>query len=72
MRSRRNDSLTNRKCRFWKIRWIHGEKVTEIVSEYRTRIKKPSSFYEQLQQQQLTPPLKGINADSFKREFEFL
>ena len=23
------------------IRWIHGEKVTEIVSQYRTTIKKP-------------------------------
>ncbi len=34
------------------IRWIHGEEVTEIVSEYRTIIKKPSSFYEQIQQQQ--------------------
>ena len=33
------------------IRWIHGEEVTEIVSEYRTIIKKPSSFYEQIQQQ---------------------
>ena len=27
------------------IRWIHGEEVTDIVSEYRTTIKKPSSFY---------------------------
>ncbi len=34
------------------IRWIHGEEVTEIVAEYRTTIKKPSSFYEQIQQQQ--------------------
>ena len=34
------------------IRWIHGEEVKEIVSEYRTTIKKPSSFYEQIQQQQ--------------------
>ena len=34
------------------IRWIHGEEVTEIVSEYRTILKKPSSFYEQIQQQQ--------------------
>ena len=25
-------------------RWIHGEEVTNIVSEYRTTIKKPSSF----------------------------
>ena len=34
------------------IRWIYGKEVTEIVSEYRTTIKKPSSFYEQKQQQQ--------------------
>ena len=34
------------------IRWIHGEEVTEIVSKYRTTIKKPSAFYEQIQQQQ--------------------
>ena len=34
------------------IRWIHGEEVTEIVAEYRTTIKKPSTFYEQIQQQQ--------------------
>ena len=34
------------------IRWIHGEEVNEIVSEYRTIIKKLSSFYEQIQQQQ--------------------
>tara|TARA_Y100001968_G_scaffold236111_1_gene219307 strand:+ start:1482 stop:1742 length:261 start_codon:yes stop_codon:yes gene_type:complete len=34
------------------ILWIHGEKVTEIVSEYRTTIKKPSTFYEQIQQKQ--------------------
>ena len=34
------------------IRWIHGEEVIEIVSEYRTIIKKPSFFYEQIQQQQ--------------------
>ena len=34
------------------IRWIHGEEVIDIVSEYRTTIKKPSSFYEQIQQQQ--------------------
>ena len=34
------------------IRWIHGEEVTEIVAEYRTTIKKPSSLYEQIQQQQ--------------------
>ena len=34
------------------IRWIHGEEVTEIISEYRTIIKKPSSFYKQIQQKQ--------------------
>ena len=34
------------------IRWIHGEEVTEIVSEYRTIVKKLSSFYEPIQQQQ--------------------
>ena len=34
------------------IRWIHGEEVTDIVSEYRTTIKKPSTFYEQIHQQQ--------------------
>ena len=34
------------------IRWIHGEEVTDIVSDYRTTIKKPSSLYEQIQQQQ--------------------
>ena len=34
------------------IRWIHGEEVTDIVSKYRTTIKKPSIFYEQIQQQQ--------------------
>ena len=34
------------------IRWIHGEEVTEIVSQYRTKIKKPFSIYEQIQQQQ--------------------
>ena len=33
------------------ILWIHGEEVTDIVSEYRTTIKKPSSFYKQIQQQ---------------------
>ena len=33
------------------IRWIIGEEVTEIVSEYRTTIKMSSSFYEQIQQQ---------------------
>ena len=34
------------------IRWINGEEVIEIVSGYRTKIKKPSIFYEQIQQQQ--------------------
>ena len=34
------------------IRWILGEEVTDIVSEYRTTIKKLSTFYEQIQQQQ--------------------
>ena len=34
------------------IRWAHGEEVTEIVSQYRTVIKMPSLFYEQIQQQQ--------------------
>ena len=33
------------------IRWIHGEEVTEIVCEYRTTIKKPSTFYQEIQQQ---------------------
>ena len=32
------------------IRWIHGEEVTDIVSEYRTTIKNPSTFYAQQQQ----------------------
>tara|TARA_B100000965_G_C19305564_1_gene632122 strand:- start:436 stop:687 length:252 start_codon:yes stop_codon:yes gene_type:complete len=32
------------------IRWIHGEDVTGIISEYRTTIKKPSTFYAQQQQ----------------------
>ncbi|WP_269606893.1 hypothetical protein [Prochlorococcus marinus] len=36
------------------IRWIHGEEVTDIVSEYRTTIKKPSTFYEQIQKQEPT------------------
>ena len=31
--------------------WIHGEEVTDMVSEYRTTIKKLSSLYEQIQQQ---------------------
>jgi len=34
------------------ILWIHVEEVTDIVSEYGTTIKKPSTFYEQIQQQQ--------------------
>jgi len=34
------------------IRWIHGVEVTEIVAEYRTTIKKPSSLYDQIQLQQ--------------------
>ena len=34
------------------INWICGEEVTDIVSEYRTTIKKSSSLYEQKQQQQ--------------------
>ena len=32
------------------IRWIHGGEVTEIVCEYRTTIKKPSSLYEEIKQ----------------------
>ena len=32
--------------------WIHGEEVIDIVSEYRTTIKKPSTFYVQKQQQE--------------------
>tara|TARA_B100000214_G_scaffold321514_1_gene257101 strand:+ start:304 stop:579 length:276 start_codon:yes stop_codon:yes gene_type:complete len=28
------------------IRWVHSEKVSEIVCKYRTSIKKPSTFYE--------------------------
>ena len=31
------------------IRWINGEEVTEIVSEYRTTIKKPSFFFTSIQ-----------------------
>ena len=34
------------------IRWIHQKEVTAIVSDCRTTIKKPSSFYKQIQQQQ--------------------
>ena len=33
------------------IRWIHGEEVTEIVCEYKTTTKTPSSLYEEIQQQ---------------------
>jgi len=32
------------------IRWVHGEKVLEIVCEYKTTIKKPSSLYEEIKQ----------------------
>ena len=32
------------------IRCIHGEEVTEIVCEYLTTIKKPSSLYEEIKQ----------------------
>ena len=32
------------------IRWIHGEEVIEIVCEYKTTIKKPSSLYEEIKQ----------------------
>ena len=35
-----------------KIRWIHGEEVSEMVSEYLTTMKKPSSFFEQIQQEE--------------------
>ena len=34
------------------IRWIHGDEVTDIVSEYRTTITKPSYLYAQILQQQ--------------------
>ena len=34
------------------IRLIYGEEVTDIVSKYRTTIKKPSSLCEQIKQQQ--------------------
>ncbi len=34
------------------IRWIHGEEVTDILNEYRTTIKIPSTLYAQQQQQQ--------------------
>ena len=30
------------------IRWIHGEEVTEIISKYRSTIKKLSYFYKQI------------------------
>ena len=33
------------------IRWIRGEEVNDIVSEYRTTIKIPSTFYEQIQKE---------------------
>ena len=33
------------------IRWIHGEEVTKIVIKYRTTIKRPLFFNEQIQQQ---------------------
>ena len=32
------------------IRWVHGEKVLEIVCEYKTTIKKPFSLYEEIKQ----------------------
>ena len=32
------------------IRWIHGDEVAEIVSEYRTTFINPSTFYKQIQQ----------------------
>ena len=32
------------------IRWIHGEEVTEIVCEYKTTIKNPSSLYQEIKQ----------------------
>ena len=34
------------------IRWVHGKEVTDIVCEYRTTIKRPSSLYDQIQQYQ--------------------
>ena len=37
------------------IRWVHGEEVSEIVCKYRTTIKKPSTFYEQIQQPHQQP-----------------
>ena len=30
------------------ISWIHGEEVLEIVMDYRTTIKKPSSIFDYL------------------------
>ena len=32
------------------ISWIHGEEVIEIVCEFRTIFKKPSSLYEEIKQ----------------------
>ena len=32
------------------ISWVHGEKVLEIICEYKTTIKKPSSLYEEIKQ----------------------
>jgi len=32
------------------IKWIHGEEVTDIVSAYRTTIKKPSTLRAQQNQ----------------------
>ncbi len=34
------------------ISWIHGEEVTEIIRGYQTIIKKSSTLYKQIQQQQ--------------------
>ena len=35
------------------ISWVHGEEVSEIVSKYRTIIRKPYTLYKQIQQLQL-------------------
>ena len=35
------------------ISWVHGEEVSEIVSKYRTTIRKPYTLYKQIQQLQL-------------------
>ena len=32
------------------ISWVHGEKVLEIICEYKTTIKKPFSLYEEIKQ----------------------